>query len=53
MTTEEAYTPIWCCTEYDRLCDDCYEEALVAEELREMEDAERPRGQSGGSGEHP
>lgn len=26
MTTEEAYTPAWCCQWYDRLCRDCYEE---------------------------
>jgi len=24
MTTEEAYTPLWSCGKYDRICDECY-----------------------------
>jgi len=26
MTTEEVYTPAWCCTGPDRLCVDCWKE---------------------------
>jgi len=30
MTTEEAYTPLWSCGEYDRICRECYDEAKAA-----------------------
>jgi len=29
MTTEEAFTPIWCCNELDRLCVECFEKMKI------------------------
>ncbi len=29
MTAEEAYTPIWCCSESDRLCFQCWDDEIA------------------------
>lgn len=36
MTTEEAYTPEWCCRWSDRLCQQCYQEAAAKQHKAEQ-----------------
>ena len=37
ITTEEAYTPVWCCSGFDRYCLDCHDEFYREELLRKEE----------------
>ena len=35
MTTEEAYTPIWCCEGFCRLCNTCFRKKKDKEKLKQ------------------